>query len=567
MELNEKQLIIPKSDLNIKRKDLPNFKTDGMNEFVKWLKQKGIKIEYKKMNIKDVKPSQGEFNPDKIMALMNKNLDTKDKPAIMSSDNYIMDGHHRYAAQLNQNPDAPYWVYKIHLPFKQLIAIAAKSPHVYFKGISEMRHTNNYMKRYGLDEDSLKLVTRICENEAASKLREEVERRIREMASQSEKDFMSYNMALKNLEESVSIYRNTVRGFTATEQTIKEGLLEEVNELLERIGMLKKKCETDTLNEAVERSTKSKFLRGVRTVKRGLEKAGITRAVNARNVSDHLKTTKERRQEIRSKKLHDVDEEIVTELSDKTLKSYYKKADADLKDNIMDRKRRTKRSVGMYQAAHKVMMREDKVGHYSYKVDRMGNVELKNDKTRKSVYLQGDDAESFHDDVIDNEGFWKLSTNRKMAVLDQFDDIMEDLEQIDELNKDTLENYKKKAEDQIDKTPASQHIGNVKKHQLGSQTVLNYWNKKYKRGMTVAKDKPGYDSKEKLRRRRQGVETANKKLSESLINELSSDKLKDYEEKATKDFQNRVSKDLKDKKLDKRMSGIERAFTKRTGYK
>jgi AAA domain len=134
-----KPIKIPKSDLGYNRKDLPNIKAASMSRFLKWLESEGIDYKKVSVDINKVKPSQGEFNVDIIKSLLKNDIDTNDMPAVMSNDYYIMDGHHRYAAQLNKDPNSKYVVYKIDLPFKELIKKAKESPQALFKGLKDYK--------------------------------------------------------------------------------------------------------------------------------------------------------------------------------------------------------------------------------------------------------------------------------------------------------------------------------------------------------------------------------------------------------------------------------------------
>lgn len=559
MYLTEKEwklsdIKIPKSDLNLPRKSLPNISADQYPAFFAWLKEQGVKITKSVKKIKDVKPSQGEFNPERILSVFKNKFDSSQKPAILSKDNYILDGHHRYAAAWNMGPTTPYHVIQIDLNIKDLIKTATKFPGAKFKGnemsAMERKRLGEELERifkehqgtikmedrslkrmYRLPDDMINHITQLGEDNRLEVLKVEVSKSFSNLNKyiSENKEKLQIERACKNIDEAISKYANaidTATSISEDERTTRRNallsLVEETSNVYNKNKRvdLSERWKVEEKTEVLDESIKTTALRGLRKIKRGLAKAGITKAVNARDpIDDKLKTSKERFQKLKFKRdMYKMDEEVLD---------------------------------------------EEKVGHYTYKIDKMGHVTLTNTKTKKSAYLQGDDALSFIKDVDENENFWKLTTSRQMAVIDQFDDIMEDVEQIDELSKDTLQNYKKKAQDQIDKTPANQHVGKVKKHQLGSQTVLNYWNKKYQRGMTVAKGKPGYDKNETLRKRRQGVETANKKLGEETINELSTAKLKDYEEKASKDFQNRASANTNDQKLDNRIKGVELSFSKR----
>jgi len=59
--------------------------------------------------------------------------------------------------------------------------------------------------------------------------------------------------------------------------------------------------------------------------------------------------------------------------------------------------------------------------HYKYKEDRMGHYEIKDTKSGKSVYLQGEDAREFEKDIE------KAKTQRQeQDIMSQYSDVMED---------------------------------------------------------------------------------------------------------------------------------------------
>jgi len=76
--------------------------------------------------VKDLKPMQKEVIPDKALAfalgyLRDGDPDLDNMEAIVSSDKYIMDGHHRWAARTLINPSATVKTAKIELPAEELI--------------------------------------------------------------------------------------------------------------------------------------------------------------------------------------------------------------------------------------------------------------------------------------------------------------------------------------------------------------------------------------------------------------------------------------------------------------
>ena len=104
------------------RKDMPQVNSSDIDEFINSLDE-NIYYELCTVKIKDILPSQKEFNTEKI----NENIrdillnDYKDEIFIISSDNFLVDGHHRWAAKYQINPEAEQLCYKIHLPIELLL--------------------------------------------------------------------------------------------------------------------------------------------------------------------------------------------------------------------------------------------------------------------------------------------------------------------------------------------------------------------------------------------------------------------------------------------------------------
>lgn len=148
-------LVIPKSDLNIERAIMPQISAKDVPEFLKWLRSKyGVRSSNKQVPIRRVKPSQGEFNPEKIAGMMTKDL-SADKPAVMSKDNYILDGHHRFAAELNKNPSGKFNVYWVDMLFGDLINAARLFDKSFTKKIHETINNDTDISAYHIAESIL----------------------------------------------------------------------------------------------------------------------------------------------------------------------------------------------------------------------------------------------------------------------------------------------------------------------------------------------------------------------------------------------------------------------------
>ena len=77
-----------------------------------------------KMPTGALKPSQNEINK-KIVKKVIKSLSKKDqKPIVVSKDNFVVDGHHRWAAQKVLNPKKKIKVLKMNAPINDALGIA-----------------------------------------------------------------------------------------------------------------------------------------------------------------------------------------------------------------------------------------------------------------------------------------------------------------------------------------------------------------------------------------------------------------------------------------------------------
>lgn len=113
-----------KESLGRKRDTMPQVDADSLTDFMLHFKDKAdVKKVTKK--ISELKPSQDEINEDKVYDILGKKFDGQEEKTryIISSDNYILDGHHRWAADLELDNDDTKLVdcYQIDVPIKQLI--------------------------------------------------------------------------------------------------------------------------------------------------------------------------------------------------------------------------------------------------------------------------------------------------------------------------------------------------------------------------------------------------------------------------------------------------------------
>ena len=123
----------PKDTLGVKRKDMPQIKSEDYNLFYAYLKKNGAKFTKDTMPASELRAMQKEFSDEGIMKQMRKNIKQgpNTKAVIVSSDGYIMDGHHRWLVALNTGSDLN--VMRVNMPAFKLYDLVNKFEKTYYK--------------------------------------------------------------------------------------------------------------------------------------------------------------------------------------------------------------------------------------------------------------------------------------------------------------------------------------------------------------------------------------------------------------------------------------------------
>jgi len=124
---------ICKDDLGIPRKYMPQFtlrrapfSQNPIKKFRSYIKTKyGINSYKSTRKAIDLKPSQGEISKVRVDGLLNDNvIDSMEVPLVISKNDYIADGHHRWAAFRLKAPKKPIDVVVIDAPIKDVLGLA-----------------------------------------------------------------------------------------------------------------------------------------------------------------------------------------------------------------------------------------------------------------------------------------------------------------------------------------------------------------------------------------------------------------------------------------------------------
>lgn len=116
-EVNNSQMIgeeIRKNMPQVTQKELPNA--------LRLLNKDGISCEQVKTQISKLKPYQKDYNKDKLISMIKDFKSIEDiPPIVISSDNYIVDGHHRFLAAKAKYPNDYISTIKIDLPSEKAV--------------------------------------------------------------------------------------------------------------------------------------------------------------------------------------------------------------------------------------------------------------------------------------------------------------------------------------------------------------------------------------------------------------------------------------------------------------
>ncbi len=121
---------ICKGDLGIPRRLMPQFTSPrDIQSFTRFAETKyGIKSKRSTRKAKQLRPSQEEINRERVEDvaddIRHKKLDPT-VPLIVSADNFVIDGHHRWAAYRVDHPKKPMPVLVVDAPARDVLSVAA----------------------------------------------------------------------------------------------------------------------------------------------------------------------------------------------------------------------------------------------------------------------------------------------------------------------------------------------------------------------------------------------------------------------------------------------------------
>lgn len=111
--------------INNSRKEMPQLEP---KKFKEYLDEIGVGFECLKIDPLMLKASQGHFNRKKIESMRGQDL----PPIFVSSDLYVLDGHHRWLAQSEKDKID---VFRIDASLNDILDIANEWKHAKYSGL------------------------------------------------------------------------------------------------------------------------------------------------------------------------------------------------------------------------------------------------------------------------------------------------------------------------------------------------------------------------------------------------------------------------------------------------
>lgn len=144
--LKEADIHIPKPEdtLGVKRHEMPQVGSEHYPSLFDYINDHGGHFTNETIHARDLKPVQGEFSKQGVEKMMRGRADIKSgkrksKRIIVSSDDYIIDGHHRWLAAYNHDDDIE--IMRVDIPVKKLMQLLHDFKHTTYKDIYAEKYT------------------------------------------------------------------------------------------------------------------------------------------------------------------------------------------------------------------------------------------------------------------------------------------------------------------------------------------------------------------------------------------------------------------------------------------
>ena len=153
-ELDSDESVVKIKSLDVPRSEMPQIKSTDMDDFRRWLEEQNIDSTEEQISVKNLKPIQGEINVLKVRGMLEaKSIEelSTSKPILITSDNFLIDGHHRwFALRVDNQERNKITAIRAHMPVTEFLELARDYPKVSYKSSVEERIMNELMGNMNL---------------------------------------------------------------------------------------------------------------------------------------------------------------------------------------------------------------------------------------------------------------------------------------------------------------------------------------------------------------------------------------------------------------------------------
>jgi hypothetical protein len=144
---------IEKDQPKVQRNRLPQINTESFEAFKHFLGKQKVAVSEKEALISELKPLQEYIDMEKVDFFLNKkNKSFLEKPLIVSSDSYILDGHHRWWALKSLDEEMPAKVLRVGLTAKPALEKIRQFSFVTYTGFDMEKNTHENLAEHVIHE-------------------------------------------------------------------------------------------------------------------------------------------------------------------------------------------------------------------------------------------------------------------------------------------------------------------------------------------------------------------------------------------------------------------------------
>lgn len=108
--------------MGIEREDMPQIPRQVKQDFLDELRQRGVGVKSETVDARSLRPTQENYNPAQLQVVRDQWGDAKANPIVVSSDDRVLDGHHRWAVAAQRGEYLQ--VVRVDLPMDELLDLA-----------------------------------------------------------------------------------------------------------------------------------------------------------------------------------------------------------------------------------------------------------------------------------------------------------------------------------------------------------------------------------------------------------------------------------------------------------